>query len=427
MRRQLGLPGAVVVGLGSMLGAGVFVSLAFAVQFAGDAVVLSLLLAAGVAACNGLSSAQLAACHPVSGGTYEYGYRWLHPTLGFAAGWLFLLAKSASAAAAALGLGAYVGAALGWPPGWARVLVAAFAVLLLTILVLRGIDRTVQVNAVMVLFTLLGLFLYIAAGLFVGFFGPEELQPPMDAIPVTGRGVLRGAALLFVAFTGYGRIATLGEEIRDPRHAIPRAVIVTVAFVGVLYAAVATSSLLAVGSIAFADSFDDEVASLVTIAFARFGGGIAAAVTLSAMTALSGVLLGLILGLSRVLLAMARRGDMPALFRGLNAQRTAAPAATLAVGAVVLLLVLVGSVRVAWSFSALTVLLYYGIANLAALRVDDVDRFVPRAVSWTGLAGCLLLVGWLDLGSWRLAAVAFGIGVLWFCGAAALRRRRVRP
>ncbi len=410
-----------------MLGTGVFVSLAFAVQFAGDAVVLSLLLAAGVAACNGLSSAQLAACHPVSGGTYEYGYRWLHPALGFAAGWLFLLAKSASAAAAALGLGAYVGAALGWPLGAASTFVGALAVCAFTALVLRGIDRTVQVNAIMVLLTLSGLFLYIGAGLYVGFFGPNELQPPLDAaIPVTGQGVLRGAALLFVAFTGYGRIATLGEEIRDPLHAIPRAVIVTVVFAGVLYAAVATSSLLAVGAVAFADSFDDQVASLVAVAYARFGRGVVAMVTLSAITALCGVLLSLILGLSRVVLAMARRGDMPARFGGLNAKRTAAPAATLLIGALVLSLVLVGSVQVAWSFSALTVLLYYGIANLAALRVDDAARFVPRAVSWAGLFGCLLLAGWIDLRSWLLGLAALGLGALWFGVAAHARRRGVR-
>ena len=103
LQRELGLAGATVTGLGSILGTGVFVSLAIAAGITGPSVILAIVLAAGLALCNALSSAQLAAAHPISGGTYEYGYKYLSPRLGFTAGWLFLCAKTASAATAALG------------------------------------------------------------------------------------------------------------------------------------------------------------------------------------------------------------------------------------------------------------------------------------------------------------------------------------
>ena len=142
LRRVVGLPGAVLLGLGSILGTGIFVSIGIAAGVAGGWVVPAVALAAIVAAFNGLSSAQLAASHPVSGGTYEYGYRYLNPLLGFLAGWMFLAAKSASAATAALGLSGYLLTALGHPGVGGRVALAVSAVLLLTFLVAGGMRRS---------------------------------------------------------------------------------------------------------------------------------------------------------------------------------------------------------------------------------------------------------------------------------------------
>ena len=107
LARVVGTPGAILLGLGSIVGTGAFVSIGIAAGVAGPSVVVATALAALLAACNGLSSAQLAADHPVSGGSYEYGYKHVSPRVGFMAGWMFLSAKSASAATAALGLAGY--------------------------------------------------------------------------------------------------------------------------------------------------------------------------------------------------------------------------------------------------------------------------------------------------------------------------------
>ena len=144
LKRELGLLDATMLGLGSILGTGVFVSVGIAAGVAGSSVTLAIGLAGIVAICNALSSAQLAASHPVSGGTYEYGYRYLHPILGFVAGWTFMFAKSASAATAALGFAGYLLLALGLPSNW-MVMLGLFTVLVVMVVVLSGVSRSSQV------------------------------------------------------------------------------------------------------------------------------------------------------------------------------------------------------------------------------------------------------------------------------------------
>ena len=167
LQRRVSVFGAVMMGLGSIVGTGVFVSLGLGAGIAGSGVVLALVLAGALAACNGLSSAQLAAAHPVSGGTYEYGYRYLNPTLGFSAGWMFLAAKSASAATAALGFAGYVvHLHPSWSEGFASlpVVLAVCAVAALTWLVLTGLRRSSVFNIVIVSVTMLALVAFVGAG-----------------------------------------------------------------------------------------------------------------------------------------------------------------------------------------------------------------------------------------------------------------------
>ena len=203
LKRELGLPGATFVGLGSILGTGVFVSLGIAAGITGPSVVLAVLIAALVATANALSSAQLAAAHPVSGGTYEYGYEFLTPLAGFGAGWMFLVAKSASAATAALGFAGYALSLL-YPSAVAgyQTVAALLLVVLLTAIVGAGVRRTTAVNVVIVSITLLSLvgFILIALpfadpGRFTPFFLPEEGRTPVG-------GSLYAGALCFVAYTG---------------------------------------------------------------------------------------------------------------------------------------------------------------------------------------------------------------------------------
>lgn len=398
LRRELGVWHASALGLGSIVGTGVFVSIGVAAGVAGPAVVLALVIAAGVALCNGLSSAQLAASHPVSGGTYEYGYRYLSPLAGFTAGWLFLLAKSASAATAALGFSGYLLHALGLAGHPAFVPLALGVVAAVTALVLVGLRRSAQANVVFVGVTFLALLIFIVVGAGTAvaegaanlspFFAPEEGETALSA-------VLHAAALMFVAYTGYGRIATLGEEVRDPAHTIPRAVVLTLGITLVLYVAVALVGVAAVGAPALGAATSEEAAPL-EVAARSFSPAVATVVSVGAVTAMLGVLLNLVLGLSRVLLAMGRRGDMPAATARLDASGTTPAVSVAAVGVVIAALVLTGDVRTTWSFSAFTVLFYYALTNLAALRLPEESRRYPKWVAVAGLVGCLGLAFWVD-------------------------------
>lgn len=386
LRRELGLGGAVITGLGSILGTGAFVAIPLAFDFAGPWIVIAAPAAALVAVFNGLSSASLAAVHPVAGGTYEYGYRFLGAWSGFTAGWLFLIAKSASAATAALALGRLVG--LAWSP--------AIIVGLMTLLVAAGLRRTTGVNAALVTITIIGLVTFVVAA-FVEPGPGGAAYPPTDPA-----SVLEAIAFLFVAYTGYGRIATLGEEVRDPETTIPRAVVVALSITAALYTAVAAGIVTTWRTRALRGESLFEITR-------DFDAGIV--VTVAAGTAMAGVLLNLVLGLSRVWLAMGRRGDMPdALARVSDGSPKVAVAVT---GTVIAGLTLIGDLRVAWSFSAFSILLYYALTNASALRLPaDLRRF-PRWTAWAGLGSCVFLALWLDPAVVGISLTVIGLGVGW--------------
>ena len=426
LRRELGAFGATMMGLGSILGTGVFVSIAIAAGIAGPAVVIAIALAALVATCNALNSAQLAASLPVSGGTYAYGYAYLRPWLGFAAGWMFLCAKSASAATAALGFAGYVLNALGHGEHATalRVGVAAGTVLLLTAIVLGGVRQSNRVNVAIVSVTVLALATFVVAGALLAWSAGRENLTNLDhtaAATDFWPSLLQATALMFVAFTGYGRIATLGEELRDPRRTIPRAIVVTLWSSATLYVAVALVAVAAVGAGALGSMTTAE-APLEQVArrFALPGAGWI--VSTGAMAAMLGVLLNLILGLSRVLLAMGRRGDMPVAVSRLNADRTTPYVAVAVVGAIVLALTLIGNVRTTWSFSAFTVLIYYAITNLAALRLPDENRLYPKWIAWVGLVACLFLAFWVERNVWLAGLGLLAVGLIWHRVATRLPR-----
>lgn len=412
LKRELGVFGAVMMGLGSIVGTGVFVSIGIAAGIAGPAVILAIALAAGVATANGLSSAQLAANHPVSGGTYEYGYRYLNPPLAFIAGWMFLLAKSASAATAALGFAGYLLDLLDVDEGW-RVPVALGAVLLLTVVVLGGIRRSNAVNILIVGMTLATLALFVLVGL--GSFDDDNLSPffGLGGQDIGINDLLEATALMFVAYTGYGRIATLGEEVRDPRRTIPRAIITALVVIMALYVLVAIVAVGAIGADGLSDAVEGAAAPLEVAARSFDVDGIAPLVAFGAMTAMLSVLLNLILGLSRVLLAMGRRRDMPAITATLNPAQTTPTVAVMVMGGVIGLLVLLGNVKTTWSFSAFTVLIYYSLTNLAALRLRPDERLFPAWVSVLGLVACLFLSVWVQFEILLVGVLLIGVALLW--------------
>ncbi|GLZ33904.1 amino acid transporter [Lentzea sp. NBRC 105346] len=378
LTRRLGLTDAVVIGLGSMIGAGVFAVFGPAAAAAGSGLLVALVIAGLVAYCNAMSSAWLAARYPESGGTYVYGRERLGPFWGYLAGWGFVVGKTASCAAMALTFGAYAG----YPK-----LFAVAGVVALTTLNLFGVQKSVLLTKIIVTITLLGLGTVVAVAPHDADFGA-----------IKAGGVLQAAGLIFFAFAGYARIATLGEEVRDPERTIPRAIPLALGIVLAVYAVVAFTALSAVG----ADVLASSSAPLVSVA-----PQLAAVIRVSACLAALGSLLGLILGVSRTVLAMARDRHLPPVLARVHA---GVPRhAELAVGLVVIALVLLVDLRGAIGFSSFCVLTYYAVANASAWSLGK--RVVPAF----GLAGCVVLAFSLPIASVIGGVVVLALGTAaWF-------------
>jgi len=380
-----------------MIGAGVFVVFAPAAAAAGSALLISLAVAAVVAYCNATSSARLAARYPQSGGTYIYGRERLGEFWGYLAGWSFVVGKTASCVAMALTVGLYL-----WPAHAHGVAVAA--VVALTAVNYRGIQKSALLTRLIVAGVLAVLAGVVATVAFSGH---------VDRITLTSGsvgGVLQAAGLLFFAFAGYARIATLGEEVRDPARTIPRAIPLALSITLAVYATIAVTllSILGPGQLATA------TAPLTDAVRAAGAGGLEPAVRAGAVLAALGSLLSLILGVSRTTLAMARDGHLPITLAGVHPRFGVPHRAEIAVGVVVAVTAAVADVRAAIGFSSFAVLVYYGIANAAAATLGR------RVVPVVGLTGCLLLAIFLPR-----ASVLTGTAVL-ASGAVIYAVRRLR-
>lgn len=395
LSRRLGTGDAVVIGLGSMIGAGVFAAFAPAAQAAGGGLLIGLAIAAVVAWCNASASAQLAAQYPASGGTYVYGRERLGHWWGFLAGWGFVIGKTASCAAMALTFAAYAA-----PAGWQRP-VAVAAVLALTATNYRGVTRTAGLTRVIVTVVLAALAVAVAAMLLGGGAGGDG--PDTWAVEGGVLGVLQSAGLLFFAFAGYARIATMGEEVRDPARTIPRAIMLALGLTVALYLVVAVALLTALGPDGVAGTAEPLAAAVAAGSWDWAG----PVVRIGAAAAALGALLALIAGVGRTSLAMGREGDLPRYLAAVHPRFAVPHRAEVTVGLVVSLLVLTVDLRGAIGFSSFGVLLYYAVANAAAFTQDGAHRRFPRALQVLGLVGCLVLVATLP---WQ--AVVGGTAVL---------------
>jgi basic amino acid/polyamine antiporter, APA family len=426
LHRELDVFSATMMGMGSILGTGVFVSIGIAAGVAGPSIILAIAVAALVATFNGLNSAQLAANHPVSGGTYEYGYRYLTPWLGFTAGWTFLLAKSASAATAALGFAGYLLNLFGVSTARLIVPIGLAAVIILTLIVLSGLRRSNRTNIFIVSITMFALAVFVLAGL-PGLLnaGAANITPFFSGErPVST--LLQATALMFVAYTGYGRIATMGEEVRDPRRVIPRAIIAAMILTMILYMSIVIVGVGAVGTETLAGAAG-TVGAPLEVAARLFGYPLVPQiVAVGAITAMLGVLLNLILGLSRMLLAMGRRRDMPAATARISEDTSTPHVAVGVIGVAIAALVLVGNVKTTWSFSAFTVLIYYAITNLASLQLTDEERLYPKWLAVAGLVACLFLAFWVEIRIWLIGLGLIAFGLVWHALAQRIARNTQR-
>ncbi len=390
MERRLGTFDAVVIGLGSMIGAGIFVALGPAAAAAGSWLLFGLALAAAIAYCNATSSARLAARYPQSGGTYVYGRERLGDFWGYTAGWSFIVGKTASCAAMALTVGVYA-----WPPYAHAVAVAA--VVALTAVNYAGVQKSALLTRVIV-----ATVLAVLAAVVVVLAGAGEtsrLGLHADASPL---GVLQAAGLLFFAFAGYARIATLGEEVRDPARTIVRAIPLALGITLLVYAVVAVAVLSVLGG----DGLATATAPLADAVAAAGHPQLAPLVRAGAAVAALGSLLALVLGVSRTTLAMARDRHLPGFLAAVHPRFGGPHRAELTVGAVVAVLAALVDVRAAIGFSSFAVLVYYAIANASAWTLRPRRRMLPAV----GLAGCLVLAFTLPATSVLAGCAVVGLG-----------------
>lgn len=390
-----------------MIGAGVFAAFTPAAQAAGSGLLIGLLVALVVAFCNATSSAQLAAAYPSSGGTYHYGRVRLGPWAGYVAGWGFVIGKTASAAAMAMTFAAYAA-----PSGWERP-VAIAAVVILAAVNYHGVSRTAGLTRILVVAVILALGLAVA--LCWGGSVPDVGMVAGGGLLAHGwYGILQSAGLLFFAFAGYARIATMGEEVRNPRYTIPRAMVIALAITAVVYAGIAITLLAVLGP--------DGVAGTPTPLADAVGQGSGAWATpmvrIGAAVAALGALLALIAGLGRTALAMAREHDLPHWLSAIHPRYNVPHRAEVVLAVVICGVILVADLRGAIGFSSFGVLVYYLVANGAAFTQPSSDRRYPKALQVLGALGCVVLVA-------TLPPLSVGVGLAMFAVGICLRLSRL--
>jgi APA family basic amino acid/polyamine antiporter len=379
-----------------MIGAGIFAAFTPAAQAAGNGLLVGLVVAALVAFCNASSSAQLAAVYPTSGGTYVYGRKQLGAWWGFLAGWSFVIGKTASCAAMALTFAAYVA-----PAGWERPIAVA-AVLALAAVNYFGVTRTATLTRIVVVVVLVALAVAVTAGVSTGLPGLAAIGGG-SLVSAGAYGILQSAGLIFFAFAGYARVATMGEEVRDPARTIPRAIIIALSITAVIYLVVAVIELGTLGARGIAGT-----ATPLTSVVAESGWAWAEPVLrIGAAAAALGALLGLIAGIGRTTLAMAREGDLPRWLAAIHPRFLVPHRAEIVLAVVVSVLVITVDLRGAIGFSSFGVLLYYFVANIAALTQARAVRRYPRVIQVVGALGCAVLVITLPF-----VAIIVGVGVL---------------
>ncbi len=391
LRPQLSLFDAVAIGLAAILGAGIFAVIAPAAGIAGPAMLVSFAIGAFVALCNALSSAQLAAVFPRSGGTYNFGRLMLGPWWGFSAGWMFLVANTVGPGAIAIAFGGYLNAVVGFVPARTAAVVAALS---MTALNAAGIRRSVRVTDVVVVLSILSLLAVVVIAL------PGARASNLTPFAPGGvAGVLQATGLLFFAYTGYSRVATLVEEVRNPRQTVPRATVVALGTATLLYLLVAATALAVLGTSRLSQSSSPLEGTMAAV-----GSGVGAAVVAAgALLTTFNEGLSDMLGVSRVAFAMGRESDLPTglarLGKGQNPWRS-----VVFVGAVSILVAAFAQFYVAVAVSSFGTLLYYCVTNVSALRLPKERRMFPPMLAVAGLVGCIAL-------AFSLAPEDIGIGI----------------
>jgi len=399
LKKTFGLFDAFNIGIGAIIGAGIFVVTGIGASLAGPALLVSLLISAGIAAFTALSFAELSVLIPKEGGGYEFAHELISPFAGFITGWLWLLSNVVVGAVVSLGFAHYF--ALFFPiPVHITAVIACIIIITINYLGARDLEI---VNNILVVFKLFVLACFILFGI----TAINQGNITSSFLPNGSIGVLQGAAFMFFAFAGFARITIIGEEVKDPKKTIPRAILLALGVSTIIYLLVSYTAIGLVGyqglansGSPLADAAHDEGSTMVLL------------ISLGALAATFSVLLTTLLGTSRVSFAMARNKDLPKFFNKLHPKRSIPYVAILIFGIIMTLFAAFTDLTSAVAIANFASLFYYAIANYAALKIDK-PRY-PRVIPIIGLLTCILLLLFLTPAAWIIGSLTLIIGVVYY-------------
>ena len=401
LKREIGIFGATALGIGAIIGSGIFIVTGIVAGIAGPAMIVSVLIAGFIAVFSAMSVAELGAYLPEEGGTYAYAQKLVSPAAGFIAGWIWVFSNIFVGAAVSLGFAHY------FVTLFPAVPVKSIAVALcLGFLCINyaGVKESVLFNNLLVTVKVLILLFFVAFGL--GFFRPGNFVP---FAPEGSAGVLSGAALIFFAYTGFARVTIMAEEVRDPVRTVPRSIYLALGISTAIYLLV---SIVAVG-LAGAPALAHSGSPLADAIGSTGSPGAVLAISLGAMVATASVLLTTIMGISRIVFSMARSRDLPPLFERIH-PRFGTPHYAIAVtGACMVAAILLADLVLVVAVSTFAMLVYYLIANIAALRLPREHRLYPAWVPVVGALSCAGLIVFLSPAAWAIGCAGLLAGGLW--------------
>ena len=418
LERTLNLLDATSVGIGAIIGAGIFVVLGIAIGYAGPSIVISIIVAGIVASFTAFSFAELGSAIPKEGGAYEFVFELISPFAGFVVGCLWLFAQIVAGAAISLGFASYLVAIF---PIFSLKTVAVVAALTLTGLNLVGIKQSTTVNNILVITKIAILCSFIGFGIFQ--IHPQNFS---QFSPNGSFGILQGAGFIFFAYLGFGRIATLGEEVKNPEKNLPLSVLIALTVSVVIYV---LTGLTAIGL----QDYRILAQSGSPIAEAAKTTGnftIVAAVSLGALIVTASVLLTNLIGLSRVAFAMARNGQLPKSIAKVSSRFGTPYISVLAMGALLTVLAFALDLKQTVEITSFAILATHLIVNLSAIRLG---KKMPSSTKFRvpfypiipslGLLSCIILMFSLPQESWIVAAVVVTVSAVLYL----LRTKQTQP
>jgi APA family basic amino acid/polyamine antiporter len=399
LKKTFGLFDAFNIGIGAIIGAGIFVVTGIGASLAGPALLISLFISAGIAGFTALSFAELSVLIPKEGGGYEFAHELISPFAGFITGWLWLLSNVVVGAVVSLGFAHYF--ALFFPiPIHITAVVACIIIITINYLGARDLE---VVNNALVVFKLFILACFVVFGI----LAVNQGNITSSFLPHGSIGVLQGAAFMFFAFAGFARITVIGEEVKNPKETIPRAIILALGVSTIIYLLVSYTAIGLVGYQGLANS-----GSPLADAAHLEGSTMVLLISLGALAATFSVLLTTLLGTSRVSFAMARNKDLPRFFNKLHPKRSVPYVAILIFGIIMTLFAAFTDLTSAVAIANFASLFYYAIANYAALKINK-PRY-PRIIPIVGLLTCILLLFFLTPAAWIIGCLSLVVGLIYY-------------